>query len=186
MTAIPTETLQSLLPRTRRKPQREKDPFEIPSSSQSDLDDSAHAVSESTIEPRDESVQISRKRPTALNKTKTKPAAAPAKAKSQQKKSSTAVAKPKPSHPKSTPASSSRRRTYGRADSDKENAEDSYVDLPGEDISDDIIAPSTERSSVDPVKAKEIARLRGKFEDVDAWEMEFESVDMGGTSSPWR
>jgi hypothetical protein len=60
------------------------------------------------------------------------------------------------------------------------------VDLPGEDISDDIIAPSTERSSVDPVKAKEIARLRGKFEDVDAWEMEFESVDMGGTSSPWR
>ena len=37
-----------------------------------------------------------------------------------------------------------------------------------------------------PTNAVELEVARKKFEEVDEWEMEFESVDAGGTSSPWR
>ncbi|KAF2261507.1 hypothetical protein CC78DRAFT_535605 [Lojkania enalia] len=73
-------------------------------------------------------------------------------------------------------------RTYGarRTSSDKEN--DST--LAGEEASEDTestIAP------VVPLSKSNLAAIANKFKEVDAWEMEFESVDMpGDSSSPWR
>jgi hypothetical protein len=72
-------------------------------------------------------------------------------------------------------------RTYGRrASSDKENGS-AFVatDDVGDDDESTEIAPALPSSKV--------AAIAKKFEDVDAWEMVFESVDVGGgSSSPWR
>jgi hypothetical protein len=35
-------------------------------------------------------------------------------------------------------------------------------------------------------KSAEMERMKRKFAEVDAWQMDFESVDMGGTSGEWR
>lgn len=72
-------------------------------------------------------------------------------------------------------------RTYSRrTSSDKEN-ESTFV---ANEDSVDVDEPST--SSIDVPKSK-LAAITKKFEDVDAWEMDFESVDVGGvSSSPWR
>ncbi|KAF1995405.1 hypothetical protein P154DRAFT_445556 [Amniculicola lignicola CBS 123094] len=68
-------------------------------------------------------------------------------------------------------------KTYGRLSSDKENAG-------GEDESRDV-ENTTELSVTAPKSA--LAAIAKKFEDVDAFEMEFESVDASGeNSSPWR
>jgi hypothetical protein len=67
-------------------------------------------------------------------------------------------------------------RTYTRrASSDKENGS---TLLSNED-------QSAEKSIV--ANNPKLAAIAKKFEDVDAWEMQFESVDVGGdSSSPWR
>ncbi|KAF2748630.1 hypothetical protein M011DRAFT_399994 [Sporormia fimetaria CBS 119925] len=85
---------------------------------------------------------------------------------------------------KAAPAAEKGRRTtktYGRrTSSDKENpaADDDEVDVSG----------STEPTEVSvSVPSSTLAAIAKKFEDVDAWEMDFETVDVGGgSSSPWR
>ena len=67
-------------------------------------------------------------------------------------------------------------RTYGRRTSDKEN-EGVLVADDGEDI--------TQPSVVVP--GSQLAAIAKQFEDVDAWEMDFESAGANGdNSSPWR
>jgi hypothetical protein len=74
-----------------------------------------------------------------------------------------------------------RTRTYGRRiSSDKEN-EAAAAD--GDENGDE---DETE-VRVDSAPKTNLAAIAKKFEEVDAWEMEFESVDVvGGNSSPWR
>ena len=69
------------------------------------------------------------------------------------------------------------RRTYGRpASSDKEN-ESSHVGNPS----------LVEEEAPVPLPRSQMAAIAKRFEDVDAWEMDFESIDVtGGSSSPWR
>lgn len=79
-------------------------------------------------------------------------------------------------------------RTYGKASSDKENGS-MYADDEGDDDGGNHVGhPDGHESSMTEVSgAKELVAAAEKFKDVDAWEMEFESVDAtGGSSSPWR
>jgi hypothetical protein len=41
-------------------------------------------------------------------------------------------------------------------------------------------------AAVPKKQSEEMERLKRKFAEVDAWEMDYESVDMGGTSGSWR
>lgn len=76
-----------------------------------------------------------------------------------------------------------RRRPGRRAEQDKENS------LPPEDDSDERAGsrtpPSAQRVRV--AASKELSEAKEKFQEVDQWELSFESCDItGGGSSPWR
>ena len=86
------------------------------------------------------------------------------------------------------------KRTYGRrrAQEDQENdrtfARDQSEASTGNDNDDG--TGGKQRVESRPLervaKSKEIVAARRKFAQVDEWELNFESVDMGGTSSDWR
>jgi len=88
------------------------------------------------------------------------------------------------------------RRTYGRrGGSDKENESDARLEESedgGDDDDDDGVgwAPRRARSRTvemsDAVLSKQMQNARKKFREVDEWEMEFESVDLGVSGSSWR
>jgi hypothetical protein len=98
----------------------------------------------------------------------------------------------------STKAKGKEKRTYGRrsdANADKENHNhDSSFALGGSNASSDAESDAgldrgvraKSRGLKEVVKSKEIQAARQKFQEVDEWELSFESVDMGGTSSDWR
>jgi hypothetical protein len=185
MTKIPTEKLQSLMPRTRRRTQRRAETFDISSKAEND--------SEIHSEPDERSYTSNpRKNPAGTSKMKQSTAnrpAVPANLKAKSKKTAAAVSTSSTPIPTSTrktqlpQTSRSGRRTYGRSNDDDKENEESYN--PVEDTADDL-DDTTVRASVDPVWAMKRTKLQAKFAEVDAWEMEFESVDMSQASSPWR
>lgn len=85
------------------------------------------------------------------------------------------------------------KKTYGRRrrdEEDKENDSVAAMSDDGEDSEDEGLRMRRARSRTKEVRdvavSKELEAVRKKFAEVDEWEMEFESVDLGGTSSSWR
>jgi hypothetical protein len=156
---ISTAKLQSLLPRRRNRVAQRRDEYDIQNS------DDVEVIPDDS--DQDE-----------LQLPPPRPAARKAAASKSKKKSSKTEKKPELAISKARTST----RTYGRQSSDKEN-ESAFVANEDEDSVD--VNESTE-ISVDLPKSK-LAAIAKKFEEVDDFEMEFESVDVdGGTSSPWR
>ena len=83
------------------------------------------------------------------------------------------------------------KRTYGRrGEEDKENDGSVAGLADGESEDSDGVGCVNEMGRSKGIKdvamSKELEAARKKFAEIDDWEMEFESVDVGGTSSPWR
>lgn len=186
--SLSTATLQSLLPRRRKKlaPRTAKaaaNTFEIPSS---DVEDEEEVAEE---ESADEDELHSTPPPTTKRKGRKTASAAP--------KASDSTVRGKKIAGAALPEKGKGKRlsrTYGRnqrMSSDKENQDGNasiYVDNGGEesDSDEDVVETSEMREAA--IKSKELDAAARKFREVDEWEMEFESVDMGGASasSPWR
>ncbi|KAF4303019.1 hypothetical protein GTA08_BOTSDO08643 [Botryosphaeria dothidea] len=186
--SLSTATLQSLLPRRRKKlaPRTAKaaaNTFEIPSS---DVEDEEEVAEE---ESADEDELHSTPPPTTKRKGRKTASAAP--------KASDSTVRGKKIAGAALPEKGKGKRlsrTYGRnqrMSSDKENQDGNasiYVDNGGEesDGDEDVVETSEMREAA--IKSKELDAAARKFREVDEWEMEFESVDMGGASasSPWR
>jgi hypothetical protein len=94
---------------------------------------------------------------------------------------------------KRTPAPSAamkakQKRTYGRqSTAEKENDESAVIRSDEEDEDTIEIGGDEKTARTKAGKSKELEKARKMFAAVDEWEMEFESVDLGGgESSPWR
>ncbi|EOD43466.1 hypothetical protein UCRNP2_9790 [Neofusicoccum parvum UCRNP2] len=176
--SLSTATLQSLLPRRRKKPatrhakQTAAEAFEIPSS---DVEGEEASASDDEDELHRAPAAAARRRKGRAVETKRKDAAA--------------VAVGGGGGAKKKRLS----RTYGRRSSDKENHDadadaSTYVRSGGEsdgDGDEEVLETSEMR---DVRRSRELEAAAKKFAEVDEWEMEFESVDLGGASasSPWR
>ncbi|EKG10057.1 hypothetical protein MPH_12861 [Macrophomina phaseolina MS6] len=184
--SLSTATLQSLLPRRRKKPasrtaKKAVGTFEIPSS---DVEDDEQESAEEEQSADEDELQ----RTPAPRKGK-KGADVVAKASDSTVRGRKGSVVPEKGKGKRLS------RTYGRRQrfsSDKENQDGDasiYVrsggESEGEGGEDDVVETSEMRELA---KSKELEAAARKFKEVDDWEMEFESVDMGGASasSPWR
>ncbi|KAI7571331.1 hypothetical protein KC319_g19619 [Hortaea werneckii] len=187
---LSTANLQALLPKRRAKPRPRHRTTEYDFTSDDDEEselDAAHLD-----EDEDELGGRMRRRTSAASKGR-KSAAPSTKTKSRGGKSAQAARKSSAAPParKSTAANAKTRKgqpkTYGRAGnaSDKEN-EDAYesVDEDGDDTTD---LPAVDMRQV--AKSRELEEAKRKFEEVDGWDMEFESMsqdDHRSSSQAWR
>ncbi|GAB1728723.1 hypothetical protein NU195Hw_g434t1 [Hortaea werneckii] len=187
---LSTANLQALLPKRRAKPRPRHRTTEYDFTSDEDEEselDAAHLD-----EDEDELGGRMRRRTSAASKGR-KSAAPRTKTKSRGGKSAQAARKSSAAPParKSTAATAKTRKgqpkTYGRAGnaSDKEN-EDAYesVDEDGDDTTD---LPAVDMRQV--AKSRELEEAKRKFEEVDGWDMEFESMsqdDHRSSSQAWR
>jgi hypothetical protein len=183
-----TKTLQSLLPKRRQplKPRHRKSEYDITSDSEGD--DDRVAIDTSHLEEDED--ELSGRLPRQTKKAVT---SAPTKGRKSTTAKSTAKGKARQSKAaqqttrKSTapPATKKPTKTYGRAAntaSDKENDlyesvdEEDTTDLPGE-------------AQPDIIHSKELEEAKRKFEEIDKWDMEFESMsveDHRSSSQGWR
>jgi hypothetical protein len=157
---ISTAKLQALLPRRRIRVPQERDEYDIQDSDE---------VDDTPIDSDQDELQMPN------------PRRAPAVRKAGNKKlikKATRTAKKARAPSK---ISDKNTRTYSRRiSSDKENEGAVVVDNDSEGAEE-----TTETSIVLP--GPQLEAIAKKFEDVDAWEMDFESVDANGDdSSPWR
>lgn len=172
---LSTAKLQSLLPRRRcHARSRAIDQFDIPSSD--DIETSIPAPDEDELQ-----FPASRRTTTAR---RTDSARTPVKKGSREAKKTVSQTSAKKATPaKTMPTAKGVTRTYGnhRVASDKEN-ESTFIH---HELSEEDDEPT--EIIIDHVKSAELAAAAKKFAEVDQWEMEFESVDIGGeSSSPWR
>ncbi|OCL13557.1 hypothetical protein AOQ84DRAFT_351952 [Glonium stellatum] len=173
---LSTAKLQSMLPRRRHRAKgRAIDQFDIPSS-----DD----VGTSILASDEDELQLPASRHTT-NARRTDATRTPVKRTSREAKKNTGQTSAKKATPvKSTPTAKGVTRTYGNrrvTSSDKEN-ESTFIH---HELSEEDDEPT--EVTIDHVKSAELAAAAKKFAEVDQWEMEFESVDIGGeSSSPWR
>ncbi|RMZ16960.1 hypothetical protein D0862_01076 [Hortaea werneckii] len=187
---LSTANLQALLPKRRAKPRPRHRTTEYDFTSDEDEEDELDAAH--LDEDEDELGGRMRRRTSAASKGR-KSAAPSTKTKSRGGKSAQAARKSSAAPParKSTAATAKTRKgqpkTYGRAGnaSDKEN-EDAYesVDEDGDDTTD---LPAVDMRQV--AKSKELEEAKRKFEEVDGWDMEFESMsqdDHRSSSQAWR
>jgi len=165
---LSTAALRALLPRRkwRRNPAR-ADPFEIPTSDT--LVDSRNLDSdEDELQQGHRQKRTSHKTPgkkQALDKASKSPSALK----------------------KHHPIVKSAAKTYSRRNSDKENWMEGSDSSASDD--DDVIIGETKTlvKEADISKSKELEAAAKKFQEIDEWKMEFESVDAGVSgSSPWR
>ncbi|KAK0663594.1 hypothetical protein DIS24_g1143 [Lasiodiplodia hormozganensis] len=183
--SLSTATLQSLLPRRRKKFATRSaktatvGTFEIPSSSEAEEEEVEVESDEDELQrPPAATKGRGRKKATARTSDST------VRSKKQPNITAAAVAA------KDKPGKKRLSRTYGRRSSDKENQDGDasmYVRSGGESDGDDDGVVET-REMREKTKSKELEAAARKFKEIDEWEMEFESVDMGGASasSPWR
>ncbi|KAI7633197.1 hypothetical protein KC343_g3064 [Hortaea werneckii] len=187
---LSTANLQALLPKRRAKPRPRHRTIEYDFTSDEDEEDELDAAH--LDEDEDELGGRMRRRTSAASKGR-KSAAPSTKTKSRGGKSAQAARKSSAAPParKSTAATAKTRKgqpkTYGRAGnaSDKEN-EDAYesVDEDGDDTTD---LPAVDMRQV--AKSRELEEAKRKFEEVDGWDMEFESMsqdDHRSSSQAWR
>jgi hypothetical protein len=189
-TKIATNALQSFLPKVKmRRSQRQHtkpSQFDLSNSSQSAID-ILDTNSEASEQPEEETPKKRNKRGTVSTKPqttqKTRPVHKNAPGKrplgeknNVQTPSVQKISKDQTSHIKP-------HRKYGKriTEVEKENEhDDSYDPAVNETVEDNSIAETVK-------KTKEITKMKDKFAEIDDWEMEFESVDVGGdSSSPWR
>jgi hypothetical protein len=156
--AVSTVKLQALLPRRRTRAAPARTSYDF-----HDSDD----VDETPIDSDQDELQMPQRYITKARKTTAKPKS---KTTRTAKKSTTATRGVK----KST-------KTYTRrTSSDKENANEKGAS----DDSTPVVEPT---ETLFELPAPNLVAIAKKFEDVDAFEMQFESVDLdGGESSPWR
>ncbi|KAI7543400.1 hypothetical protein KC331_g7416 [Hortaea werneckii] len=187
---LSTANLQALLPKRRAKPRPRHRATEYDFTSDEDEDSELDA--DHLEEDEDElSGRLRRHTSTACKGRKS--AASSAKTKGRGGKSAQAARKSSAAPPARKSAAATARtrkgqqKTYGRAGnaSDKEN-EDAYesVDEDGDDTTD---LPAVDMSQV--AKSKELDEAKKKFEEVDGWDMEFESMsqdDHRSSSQAWR
>jgi hypothetical protein len=163
---LSTAKLQSLLPKRKtRSRTTEPDVFDIPPSDE-------HEASDMPVDSDQDELQRppSRRTPAAAKR-------AIAKTNKKKKRAPPKQKKAEPVVPARTAAQGS--RTYGRPSSDKENESTFVYDEEPED--------DTETTATTKPSSANLEAIAKKFEEVDQWEMEFESVDVGeGESSPWR
>jgi hypothetical protein len=81
-------------------------------------------------------------------------------------------------------------KTYGRRRREEEEQEKEnrggVVGLGDDESEDNYCGTGKSKGIKDVAASKELEAARRKFAEVDEWEMEFESVDIGGTGSSWR
>lgn len=198
--SLSTAALQSLLPQRRRRAKpAQRDEFDITSSDTDALTGDSDA-DELQLPPARRGTAAARR---GAART---PVKAPAKpgvaATTSGKKGRTAAAGRKTVSPisarktKTTPASGGA-RTYARrgALSDKENGvvgvSSGESESEATETEDGADAKGRERAAKgkerdEGFKSAELKKAAEKFAEVDEWEMEFESVDAAGMSSPWR
>ncbi|TLD32176.1 Helicase required for RNAi-mediated heterochromatin assembly 1 [Venturia nashicola] len=185
-----TAALQSLLPKPRRKARAAKhtDDYDIPSSD--DGNDAALTLQDSD----DDELAHPRARRRATKILMRKVSGNRKKAANSVSPASTRKKTPSAKAIGAEPEKVKVKKMYGHAAVEKEN--DGNVELCSDHDSDDedgdmraVDGRKKRAGSVVPkmFKAKELQAAKKKFAEVDDFEMEFESVDLGGgSSSPWR
>ncbi|KAF2138430.1 uncharacterized protein K452DRAFT_300974 [Aplosporella prunicola CBS 121167] len=195
--ALSTATLQALLPRRRPTAKRNQQPdtFDIPSSDSIEVRVLSSDEDELQHDPPRRGRSGRSKAPSTTAGTKKGSKHAQAQAQKQ------AVEASRP------------RKTYGRRSSDKENAagggkggrgrghgraadeaeeaaeaqDDDDDDEEGEETETPLRRHHGGRQRAAGERSKELDAAARKFAEIDTWEMEFESVDLGASaSSPWR
>lgn len=204
-----TAALQSLLPKPRRKQRpaaaKANDAFEIPSSEGGDVE-MRDLDEEDEPEPEPVPARRTRRATTARPRTTTITPARKHESGRLRKPTLSPVSARKFLAPKgqgrtrgiSKPASKSvtkEKKTYGRRRDDEDKENDSDALMSDAHASDDDGAEERRRRARSRtkeisivLKSREIESARAKFAEVDEWEMEFESVDLGGgnESGEWR
>ncbi|KAJ9635969.1 hypothetical protein H2199_008324 [Coniosporium tulheliwenetii] len=195
--SLTTAALASLLPQRRRKPRdaRAKSPFEIPSSSDRDRDSAMLDSDEDELQQAPARRGRGGKAParTAARTPKKgggagklKPASPLSARKGGAARSTTTMA---PSAKPVAAATTATKKTYTRRPRPSSDQENNSGESSG--LSEPPSGSETEEGDTTITeivsKSKELAAAKQKFEEVDQWEMEFESADLiGGESSPWR
>jgi hypothetical protein len=187
---ISTAALQSLLPSARNKKRSaaKTDTYDLPSSDSIDANDMGIEINFDS----DELAQPARKRRATTATVRTPIGKADG---NRGRKKKGAPNSPVPGRKALAPtANEKQRRTYGRTQAEKENDETLIISDEDSNSEDDQIYGDGARKSrqrdsgVGLAASTELAAARKKFEEVDQWEMEFESVDLGGgqSSASWR
>lgn len=183
---LTTAALQALLPQTRKlKSDRQHDTFDIHSSSTLEEEDDVEVdedEDELSRPRRRAAVPPARARKVGALKspkvTRGKAADRPVMSKAAK---TNKTSKARATVPAAKTAEMKTRTYTRRSQGDKENEGGESEDEPrqDDDNSDVTVMGKT-------VKSGELKDARKKFEEVDNWEMEFESADITGGSSPWR
>jgi len=178
---ISTATLQSLLPKRRQPPRTRHRKTEYDFVSEDDDDDDTPLDTSHLDEDEDELSGRLRRQPkktTPAKKKQSRKSTAP-------KPTARSSNKPAQSARKSTSKQQQAHKTYGRRATtlDKENA--------GNDDEDDTPLPENDEevSMHDAAQSAELEAAKRKFAEVDAWDMEFESMsveDHRSSSLQWR
>lgn len=179
---LSTATLQNLLPRRRVRPAtREHDPFDMPSSSDVEIDTSRlSAEADELSVPAKPKVRAKKHTKDPLAKTpitKTKKPRGSVRSKDDGR----GAWQPKP--PKKTPRPN-KSKTYARAEAIKSNERDENANASGDDNDDDA---QDHHTSSNPLThsspaTTELQRLAQKFREVDRWELEVEDVTPSSAS----
>jgi hypothetical protein len=188
---ISTLELQSLLPRTRRTRNPPKT-VKIGAQSVYDLnsestelrsDPPAESDSGSDTSVPDEVTPVRRGKRRGAAKSKAKAPRAPLSNKRNAAQSRAAASTKAAVEKGKTPL-----RKYGRQqDADDADKENLSTDDETYHVGPDPDGPIDESSILeDEARVRVMQKMRDKFNEIDEWEMEFESVDFSQTSSPWR
>ncbi|KAF2489466.1 hypothetical protein BU16DRAFT_567640 [Lophium mytilinum] len=185
---LSTAKLQALLPRRRQQPRRaaEKvDEFDIPSSDPLD--------SHMPDSDQDELSIVAPRRRVAKTPARGQPAKTAKSLAQLSAKKKPAETKAKRGRPrKDTKSAGVARtaapptRTYGRRHSDKENENENEDSVWVAGESDHEHAEEGQTTIEEALMSRELREQAEKFRKIDQVELEFESVDMHGSSSPWR
>lgn len=181
---ISTAHLQSLLPKARAKPgaravkKKATGVYDVPS------DDEELEVDTTFDLPEDDDDELSRPAAGKRRGTSIRPSKTPLRKADTNKKLRKKIASPDKALV-SAATKAKLKRTYGRQKSaEQENDKSGEV---GAEDEDETEVGDSGMTKTKPGKSSELERLKKMFAQVDEFEMEFESVDMGGgDSSPWR
>jgi hypothetical protein len=191
VTQISTNVLQSFLPRQGARRSRRQNARQT----EFDLSASSDIPSDDIIEINSDPSELSQDSPPTRRDRRAEPPVKAVKPSVGSRQNTTKQTKRKVLAEKNTSQKSSNlpqkisdlgtkgkpKRTYGRRKTeDKENNDNSYLPGSNHDVDESTVIEQV-------LQSKELVKIRDKFAEVDAWEMEYESVDIGGSSSsPWR
>lgn len=193
VTKVSTDVLQSFLPRTRtrksRRQQNKRNEFDLSQSTSApnsdDIIDLNSDISISTVDEPKARKQSNKASASAKSRThQIRSTSSKQPRRMALAENNTAQVNPQ-GHPKGLTASAkqNQRQTYGKraVEEDKENENDDlYAPNSNNDVDESTLLEEVSRS-------KELVKMKNKFAEIDGWEMEFESVDLGGSSSSsWR